>query len=198
MFSNHFLSPFILLAPWTFCGSKMHNGIVCWVKTYFLWAVLSLSLFHRISDWLRPKGALQVNCSNHPAQAGPPRACFPKPCPDGFGITPWKVHNLPEKYVPVLSHCHRKKLFPDIQKEPPVFLFVPIAPGPGTGHHWRVWLQPLYNIPTGIYTPWWDPALSAFAHRRSATVPSSPLWLFAGWRPLCPMSLLHLFILCHS
>lgn len=55
-------------------------------------------------------------------------------------------------------------------------------------------LQPFYRcLYTLMRSPraipslfWWDSTLSAFAHRRSATVPSSPLWLFAGPRPLCP------------
>lgn len=155
MLSNHFLSPFVLLAPWAFCGSKLHNGIVCWVKTYFLWAVLSLSFFHKISDWLRSEGALQVIWSNHSAQAGPPRACFPGPCPDGFGITPrmeslqppWEIcasaWSLTEKTVSWYSEgtsC------------------VSVCAYCLWSWHWaplkRVWLQPLYNLPTSSYTHW--------------------------------------------
>ena len=45
------------------------------------------------------------------------------------------LHNLPGQSVPVLGHPHREKVFPDVQKDPPVFQFVPIASGPGTGHH---------------------------------------------------------------
>ena len=36
-----------------------------------------------------------------------------------------------------LCHPQSKKMFPDVQKEPPVFQVVPTAPGPGTEHHWK-------------------------------------------------------------
>ena len=39
----------------------------------------------------------------------------------------WRLHNLPGQPVPVLSHPHSKKVFPDVQTEPPVFQFVPFA-----------------------------------------------------------------------
>ena len=29
------------------------------------------------------------------------------------------------------------KVFPDVQREPPVLQLVPIVPGPVTGHHWK-------------------------------------------------------------
>jgi len=35
------------------------------------------------------------------------------------------------------ASAHRKKVFPDVQWEPPVFVFVPTASGPVTGHHWK-------------------------------------------------------------
>ena len=47
----------------------------------------------------------------------------------------WKLHNLSGQPVSVLSHPHSKKVFPDVQREPPVFQLMPIASGPGTGHH---------------------------------------------------------------
>ncbi len=45
------------------------------------------------------------------------------------------LYNLPGQPVPVLGHPHSEKVFPDVQTEPPVFQFVPIASGPVTGHH---------------------------------------------------------------
>lgn len=45
----------------------------------------------------------------------------------------WRLHNLPEWPVPVLSHSHRKNVFPSVQEEPPMFQFVPVASG--LGHH---------------------------------------------------------------
>ena len=33
----------------------------------------------------------------------------------------WRLHNLSGKPVPVLSHSQSEKVFPDIQREPPMF-----------------------------------------------------------------------------
>ena len=46
-----------------------------------------------------------------------------------------RLHNLSGQPVPVLGHPHSEKVFPDVQEEPPVFQFVPIASGPGTRYH---------------------------------------------------------------
>lgn len=47
------------------------------------------------------------------------------------------LHNLCGESVPLLSHPHnkKKKVFPDVQMEPSVFHFVPIASV--TWHHWK-------------------------------------------------------------
>ena len=47
----------------------------------------------------------------------------------------WRLHDLPGQPVPARGHPHSENVFPDIQMEPPVFQFVPTAPGPVTGHH---------------------------------------------------------------
>jgi len=47
----------------------------------------------------------------------------------------WRLHNMPWQPVPVLSHPHTEKVFPDVQREPLMFQCVPIASGPVTGHH---------------------------------------------------------------
>ena len=39
----------------------------------------------------------------------------------------WRLHNLSGQPVPVLGHPHSKKVFPDVQREPPVLQFVPTA-----------------------------------------------------------------------
>lgn len=39
--------------------------------------------------------------------------------------------------APVLGHTHNEKVFPEVQRDPPVFQCVPVASGPGTGHHWE-------------------------------------------------------------
>lgn len=36
--------------------------------------------------------------------------------------------------VPVLSHPHREKVFPDVNREPSMFQFVPMLSGPVTGN----------------------------------------------------------------
>ena len=94
-----------------------------------------------------------------------------------------RLHNLSVQPVPVLSHPHSEKVFPEVQREPAVFLCVPIASGPVTGRHWRVWLHLLCTLPSGVYTHWQDtpwafsspdwtvPALSVFPHRRDAPIP---------------------------
>jgi len=33
----------------------------------------------------------------------------------------WRIHNLSGQPVPALSHPHSKKVFPDVQRKPPVF-----------------------------------------------------------------------------
>jgi len=47
----------------------------------------------------------------------------------------WRLHNLSGQPVPGLGHPHSEETFPDVQMEPPVFQFVPIASCPVTGHH---------------------------------------------------------------
>ena len=49
----------------------------------------------------------------------------------------WTLHNLSGHPVPVLGCPHSEKVFLDVQREPPVFHFVPIASGLVTGHHWK-------------------------------------------------------------
>ncbi|KAK4830703.1 hypothetical protein QYF61_012872 [Mycteria americana] len=46
-----------------------------------------------------------------------------------------RFHNVSGHSVPVVSHPHSKKVFPDVHRQPPVFQFVPIASCPVTGHH---------------------------------------------------------------
>ena len=46
-----------------------------------------------------------------------------------------RLHNLSGQTLPVLSHPHSKNVFPDVQREPPVLQFLPIASDSGTGYH---------------------------------------------------------------
>ena len=48
-----------------------------------------------------------------------------------------RLHNLPGQPVPVLRHPQREEVLPQVQTELPVLQFVPIAPCPVTGHHWK-------------------------------------------------------------
>lgn len=66
----------------------------------------------------------------------------------------WRLHNLWGQPVPIVqSPPHCEKVFPDVQREPPVFLFVAIVPCPATVHHWKE-SGFLYTLPTDIYTDW--------------------------------------------
>ena len=49
----------------------------------------------------------------------------------------WRLHHLSGQSVPVLRHPHSEKVLTNVQSEPPVFQFVPLASCPGTGHHWE-------------------------------------------------------------
>jgi len=47
----------------------------------------------------------------------------------------WRFHILSGIPVLVLIHSHSEDVFSDVQREPPVFHFVPVAFGPVTVHH---------------------------------------------------------------
>ena len=65
----------------------------------------------------------------------------------------WKISKVRKSTVFLgnLSQCsvtlRVKKFFSDVQREPPVFQFAPIASGPITGHHWK---QP---APSSLHSP---------------------------------------------
>jgi len=46
-----------------------------------------------------------------------------------------RLHNISGQLVPVLDYPHSEKLFSDVQREPLVFRFVPVASGRVPGHH---------------------------------------------------------------
>ena len=103
-----------------------------------------------------------------------------------------------QSQMPVFSHPHSERVFPDIQRGFPVFQFVPIASSPVTGHHWKepgcilfasslkvfihVWDPPSWAFPS---PGWTVPAFSAFPHRRDVPVPPSSSWPFIGPSPVC-------------
>ena len=49
----------------------------------------------------------------------------------------WRHHNFFGQPLPVLGHPHSSTVFPDVQKEPLVFQFVPVASCRLIGHHWK-------------------------------------------------------------
>jgi len=86
-----------------------------------------------------------------PAEAGSPRAGCTGPRPGGSGISPEKETTQP---VPGLCHPQREEVLPRVQMELPLLHFVPVAPCPVTGHHWKesgpVLLTPTLQIFRGI------------------------------------------------
>jgi len=48
-----------------------------------------------------------------------------------------RLHNLPGQPVPVLRHPQSEEVLPHLQIELPLLQFVPVAPCPVTGHHWK-------------------------------------------------------------
>jgi len=52
-----------------------------------------------------------------------------------------RLHSLPGQPVPVFCHPQREEGLPHLQLELPVPQFVPIAPCPVTGHHWKCAVQ---------------------------------------------------------
>jgi len=48
-----------------------------------------------------------------------------------------RIHSLPGQPVPVLRHPQREDVLPHVQTELPMLQFVPVAPCPVAGHHWK-------------------------------------------------------------
>ena len=48
-----------------------------------------------------------------------------------------RPHNLPGQPVPGLRHPQREEVLPHVQTELPLLQFVPVAPCPVAGHHWK-------------------------------------------------------------
>ena len=66
-----------------------------------------------------------------------------------------RLYNLPGEPVPVLRHPQREEVLPHVQLDLPKLQFVPIAPCPVTGHHWKelgpILLTPTFQIFVSIY-----------------------------------------------
>jgi len=83
-------------------------------------------------DFWRLSGPTTLLKQGHPEQVAQDRiqAAFEY-------LQGWRLHHLSGHPVPGLSHHHSVKVFPDVQREPPVSQFVPIASCPVTGHCWK-------------------------------------------------------------
>jgi len=66
-----------------------------------------------------------------------------------------RLHSLPGQPGPGLRHPQREEVLPHLQLELPVLQFVPVAPCPVAGHHWKesgpILLTPTMQIFRGIY-----------------------------------------------
>ena len=66
-----------------------------------------------------------------------------------------RLHNLPGQPAPVLRHPQREEFLPHVQTELPMLHFVPVAPCPVAGHHWKepgpILLTPTLKIFIRIY-----------------------------------------------
>lgn len=60
-------------------------------------------------------------------------------------------YSLSGQTVPVLHHPHNREVLPHIQRQNPVFQFVPIASCSRTGHHRKQPDSILFTFPSGIY-----------------------------------------------
>lgn len=75
---------------------------------------INSSCCHSQNDWCQ-QGDHLIQC--HPAQGGSPRVSWPGSC---LELQEWKLYNLSGQPMPVFTHPHGKKVFPDIQREPHV------------------------------------------------------------------------------
>lgn len=73
-----------------------------------------------------------------------------------------RLHSVSGESVPVPGHPPMRKVFPDLQREPSVFQFVPTA----WSWHWmpllKAWLHPLFSFPSVTCRHWWDPSEPSF------------------------------------
>ena len=116
----------------------------------------AVSFPHRISEWWGLEGTsvgLQPNPlpkQGHPEQAA--QHCIQV----GLEyLQRRRLHSLPGQPGPGLRHPQREEVLPHVQVELPQLQFVPIAPCPIAGHHWKefgpVLLTPTLQIFVSIY-----------------------------------------------
>lgn len=92
----------------------------------FLWPTARSQGHRRAEVWreFSPGPTLSI-------QAETPTAMCPGPQTNCFWV--FLLHHFPENSVPEHGHHHTEKLFTDVQREPPMFLSVPIVSCPGWG-----------------------------------------------------------------
>ena len=102
-----------------------------------------------------------------------------------------KIHNLPGQPGPGLRPPQMEDVLPHVQMELLTLQFVPVAPCPVTGHHWKesgpILLTPtlqifisIYKVPSQPSPGWTSPAPSAFL--RWSCSEWSGIWYCVVWR----------------
>ena len=106
------------------------------------WSGLEGTSVSHLSPTLLPKQGHLQQAAQDRVQAGPE-------------YLQRRLHHLPGQPVPVLRHPQREEVLPHVQTELPMLQFVPIAPCPVTGHHWKefgpILLTPILEIFVSIY-----------------------------------------------
>jgi len=95
-----------------------------WLRSPWSFALLQAeSESHRITEGLRLEGTSGVIWSTPPLKQGHLEQAVQDHVQAVFEyLQGWRLHHLPGQPVPVLGHSHSEKVFPDVQREPPVFL----------------------------------------------------------------------------
>jgi len=88
-----------------------------------------------------------------------------------------RLHNHPGQPAPVLRHPQREEVLPHVQLELPMLQFVPVAPCPVDGHHWKesgpIFLTPTLKILIGINE---IPSQPSLLQAKQAQLPQPFLW----------------------
>jgi len=101
-------------------------------------SMVGITESHRITECSGLEGTSVGHPVQPPAEAGSPRAGCTGPRPCGFEyLQRRRLHNLPGQPVPGLRHPQSEEVLPHVQTDLPKLRFVPVAPCPVTGHHWK-------------------------------------------------------------
>lgn len=158
---------------------------------------------HRITEWLKLEVTSEGHVVQTPAQTGPSRASLPGLWLDEFWILPWR--ETPQPPWGTYSNTHSplsKKVFPDVQRDSPLFTFVSTASDPVTGHNWNEpssvlsalsfkYLHPLVIFLLSLLFSRQESQRSQLFCIWGASVPQSFLWPFTELFLVCSMTLLY-------